>query len=126
MRIHTKLEDVNDMMNKLEGADSDLTYWEKYSKIVISDNKCALFFAKTGKDFWELHLAFDEKYRGKKALNIIKQGIQWMLDNKTSRIVCGIPSDKLNIRMLANNVGFQKLGKEIINSTEYQCYEIRR
>ena len=45
-----------------------------------------------------------------------------MLDNKTSKIICGIPSDKLNIKMLARQVGFNKLGTE----NNRDCYEIRR
>lgn len=111
---------------KLFGKDRDLHYWDKYDTIYMSDDKCALFFAKTGieldQDFWELHIAFDKSYRGKQAKNIIKTGIQWMLDNKTSRIICGIPKDSLNVRILANQVGFTKLGTENNN----ECYEIRR
>ena len=122
LRIHNNLEEYRDFLYKLKKEDVDLHYWGKYDTILISDDKCYLHFANTLNDAWELHLAFDKEYRGKKSLDIIKSGIKWMLDNKTPRIICGIPSDKLNIRMLANNVGFNKIGSK--NDLEF--YEIRR
>lgn len=122
LRIHDDLEEYEIFLSKIEEKDTDLQFWKKYVNILMSDDKCFLHFAKTGDDFWELHIAFDRSYRGKKSLNIIKQGINWMLDNKTSRVICGIPKDRLDVRMMANQVGFNKLGTENNN----ECYEIRR
>jgi len=124
LRIHDKLEDCEELFTRLEGR--DLHNWDNYDKVLMSNEKCALFFAKTGEDYWELHIAFDKEYRGKKSLQIIKSGIEWMLDNKTPRIVCGILKEKLNVRMLANNAGFKKTGTKQINNNEFELYEIRR
>jgi len=124
LRIHDKLEDCEELFTRLEGR--DLHNWDNYDKVLMSNEKCALFFTKISDDSWELHIAFEEEYRGKTALDIIKQGIQWMLDNRTPRVVCGILKEKLNVRMLANNAGFKKIGTKIKDNNEFELYEIRR
>jgi len=122
LRIHDNLDDYQDFLVKIKENNKSLLYWKKYSNILMSDDKCYLHFAKTGEDFWELHIAFDKDYRGKKSVHIIKKGILWMLKNKTPRVICGIPKDKLNVRMLATSVGFKKTGSR----DNYELYEIRR
>jgi len=122
LRIHDNFEDYENLVQKYGFTKKSLQSWKKYPNIFISDDKCLMHFAKTGEDFWELHITFDKEYRGKKSLHIIKKGILWMLKNKTPRVVCGIPKDKLNVRMLARCVGFKKTGSR----DGFELYEIRR
>jgi hypothetical protein len=125
LTIHNNLEKYENFLTKIKHKHRGLTFWSKYTNILMSDDKCFLHFAQTGDDFWELHIAFDKAYRGKKSLHIIKQGIQWMLDNKTSRIICAIQSERKDVRALANFVGFKKVFKREKNNNNYECYEIR-